>query len=235
MYPYCLQVCGLAGGKYVLPCVAADWAPGTVLTALSGLVLKERLENLEQEHFDVLRFVMLCPAVPCTALPCVLVLALELMLMWAVCECVWHAHVFRACVCSPGAQVVPPCRLHGERGDVQGGPRVAIKRPDPSLGCLRLRAAAVPRVCQHHRCRVLFHCPGGWFPAPLLGCRCGYCLLLGGTCDRDGLSPSRPDLQTRLSVCGFVVTMSNGCVAVWVAGLAGNPAVSRAGPWGPAV
>jgi hypothetical protein len=70
MYPYCLQVCGLAGGKYVLPCVAADWAPGTVLTALSGLVLKERLENLEQEHFDVLRFVMHCPALPCPVCLC---------------------------------------------------------------------------------------------------------------------------------------------------------------------
>ena len=52
-----VQVCGLAGGKYVLPCVAADWAPGAVLSALSALVLRERLENLEQEHFDVLRYV----------------------------------------------------------------------------------------------------------------------------------------------------------------------------------
>ncbi len=51
-----LPVCGVSGGKYVLPCVAADWPAGVVLSALAALVLQQKLENLEQEHFEVLRY-----------------------------------------------------------------------------------------------------------------------------------------------------------------------------------
>ncbi len=66
------QVCGLAGGKYVLPCVAADWSPAVLLPELAGLVIGERLENLEQEHFDILRCVAWCCVVLLLLLACVL-------------------------------------------------------------------------------------------------------------------------------------------------------------------
>ena len=49
------QIYGASGGKYVLPCAASDWAPAVLLPALASLVLDQGLDNLEQEHFDVLR------------------------------------------------------------------------------------------------------------------------------------------------------------------------------------
>ncbi len=52
------QVAGVSGGKYSLPYAASDWAPNIVLPALGDLVVTQNLQNLEQEHFEVLRSVI---------------------------------------------------------------------------------------------------------------------------------------------------------------------------------